>query len=255
MIEIGKKYRFRYNGDEIDTDIHELLIKENGNFCTPYSWDSTHEFLLAVFDGTNNDLCVREEELEEIKEGDKPMSKFVLKEVPAVEMDTDWFFDNTYFTSEEDEKNEIFILLNNWHGDWYGFNIKDFEDIARNSELDLDDPEIIEKVIAVLNAKTGAKWNSTKAHGYCQGDIATVIACEAEYTEDQARSFAEIYLGACKEFRDEDDRSFFVADSMVKTVDDYKTVLADMVEYDVSDIEVQMISGEKKVTIYTYEAI
>lgn len=255
MIQIGKKYRFRYNGDEIDTDAHELLVNENGNTCTPYSWNSTHEYLLAVFDGTNNDLCVREEELEEIKEGDASMSKIIFKEVPAVQMETDWFFDNTYFTSEEDEKNEIFILLSNYRGDWYGFNINDFENLARKSELDLDDPEIIEKVIAVLNAKTGAKWNSTRAYGYCQGEIATVIACKDIYTEDEARSYAEIYLGACKEFRTEDECSFYVADCQVKKAEDYKTVLADMAGYDVEDIEVQMISGEKTVTIYSYEAI
>lgn len=255
MIEIGKKYRFRYNGDEIDTDTHELLIKENGNFCTPYSWNSTHEYLLAVFDGTNNDLCVREEELEEIKEGDKTMSKIIFKEVPAVQMETDWFFEDQGFSGEENEKAELFILLNNWRGDWYGFNADDFTKIARENDLDLDDKDIIEKVIAALKTKTGAKWNSTRAYGYCQGEIATVIACEDVYTEDEARSYAEIYLGACKEFRTEDECGFYVADCQVTKTEDYKTVLADMAGYDVEDVEVQMISGEKTVTIYSYETI
>ena len=255
MIEIGKKYRFHYNGDEIDTDAHGLLVKENGNTCTPYDWNLTHEYLLAVFDGTNNDLCVREEELEEIKEGDKTMSKIIFKEVPAVQMETDWFFDDYMFSGEENQKTELFILLYGWRGDLYGFNMDDFTKIARENDLDLDDKDIIEEVISALESKTGAKWNSTRAYGYCQGEIATVIACEDIYTEDEARSYAEIYLGACKEFRTEDECSFYVADCQVKKTEDYKTVLADMAGYDVEDVEVQMISGEKKVTIYTYEAI
>ena len=255
MIEIGKKYLFHYNGDEINTDTHELLVKENGNTCTPYDWNLTHEYLLAVFDGTNNDLCVREEELEEIKEGDKTMSKIIFKEVPAVQMETDWFFEDQGFSGEENEKAELFILLNDWRGGLYGFNADDFTKIAYENDLDLDDKDIIEKVIAALETKTGAKWNSTKAFGYCQGEIATVIACEDIYTEDEARSYAEIYLGACKEFLSEDNCSFYVADCQVTKTKDYKTVLADMAGYDVEDIEVQMISGEKTVTIYTYETI
>ena len=183
------------------------------------------------------------------------MSKIIFKEVPAVEMETDWFFDGCMFSGEENQKTELFILLNDWRGDLYGFNAEDFAKIAYENDLDLDDKDIIEKVIAALETKTGAKWNSTRAYGYCQGEIATVIACEDIYTEDEARSYAEIYLGACKEFRTDDECGFYVADCQVTKTKDYKTVLADMAGYDVEDIEVQMISGEKKVTIYTYEAI
>lgn len=183
------------------------------------------------------------------------MSKIIFKEVPAVQMETDWFFEDQGFSGEENENAELFILLNNWRGDLYGFNADDFTKIARENDLDLDDKDIIEKVIAALETKTGAKWNSTRAYGYCQGEIATVIACEDIYTEDEARSYAEIYLGACKEFRTEDECSFYVADCQVRKTEDYKTVLADMAGYDVEDIEVQMISGEKTVTIYSYETI
>ena len=97
-----------------------------------------------------------------------------------------------------------------------------------------------EEIAAYLTIKTGKTWKTLNVYGYCQGDMATVIYCTDNHTEENARIHGEIYIGSCTEFnftylnengQEQEDTTvfgYFVADCRYRNDEELKKVLCEM---------------------------
>lgn len=128
-------------------------------------------------------------------------------------------------------------------------------------------------VASYLTIKTGKTWKTLVVHGYCQGDIVTVIYCEDCYTKEQAETTGNIYLGCCKEFcfacleKDENGQEiiqefsevygYFVADCEYHNATELKKVLCNMEGVKPEETKLLLIdtSSYKTVTTYDYTEV
>ena len=113
-----------------------------------------------------------------------------------------------------------------------------------------------------LSIKTGKRWNTTSASGYCQRDYVNIVYCESVYTEKDVIAHGEIYLGAGKEFSviylDDDGNEqdiisgYFVADSQAWKDNEYKEIICNWEGLKTEETALEMIDGYKIVTQYSY---
>ena len=121
------------------------------------------------------------------------------------------------------------------------------------------DTDCIAKYLTII---TGEKWNTTSAHGYCQGDYVEIVYCESVFDRKTAIIYGEVWLGACKEFivisLDDNGNEidsiggFFVADCQVMNDDDYKILVCEWDGLNPDETILEMIDGCNTQTIYSY---
>lgn len=115
-----------------------------------------------------------------------------------------------------------------------------------------------------LTLKTGKRWTTDSAAGYCQGDYVKMVYCPDHYPAG-VKSYGEIWLGAAKEFYtielDENGEEgdtcsgFIVADCQARTDEDYKRLVCEWAGIDPSETRLEMIDGQTTYTRYSYRAI
>lgn len=126
------------------------------------------------------------------------------------------------------------------------------------------DTEKTEDIAEFLTIKTGKKWETDNAYGYCQGDYVEMVYCP-EYYEDGVKAYGEIWLGAYKEFCvvDLDDSGneadtcygFCIADCQVKTEEDYKKLVCEWEGIKEEETSLEMIDEQKHYIKYIYKEV
>ena len=118
-----------------------------------------------------------------------------------------------------------------------------------------------EQLCAYLSLKTGRKWRSHTARGYCQGDYADIVFCSDFYDEKSVDIIGDMYLGCAKEFSITgiDDAGavygFFVADCEACTDYDYKKIVCEQADIDPAEATLEMIDTLQTVTIPQYRTV
>lgn len=127
----------------------------------------------------------------------------------------------------------------------------------------------IDQVAEFLTLTTGRRWNTSAVRGYSQGDYVELLYCEDIYKASDAETSGEIYLGCCKEFSvseiDTDGNEidtcygFFVADSQITSWKDsdteYKRIVCEYAGIDINAATLELITGSRTETIYSYRAV
>lgn len=126
------------------------------------------------------------------------------------------------------------------------------------------DSENPDNIAEFLTIKTGKKWETESASGYCQGDYVEMVYCPEHY-EDGVKAYGEIWLGAYKEFCvvDLDERGeeidtvygFCVADCQVKDDVDYKEIICRWYGMKEEETKLEMIESQKQYTKYEYKEV
>ena len=111
-----------------------------------------------------------------------------------------------------------------------------------------------------LTFKTGKKWETDSACGYCQGDYVKMVYCK-EYYLDGVKQYGEICLGAGKEFYtielDENGEEadtccgYIIADCQARTDEDYKRLVCEWAEIPEDETQLEMIDS-RTYTKYNY---
>ena len=121
-----------------------------------------------------------------------------------------------------------------------------------------------ESVAEYLTLKTGKKWDTDSAYGYCQGDYVEMVYCKEHYTNG-VKHYGEIWLGAGKEFSitfldengEEEDTTYgyIVADSQAWKDEEYKKLVCEWEGIDEAETELQMIDGQSTTVSYSYRTV
>ena len=126
------------------------------------------------------------------------------------------------------------------------------------------DTEEAEDMAEFLTIRTGKRWETDSATGYCQGDYVKLVYCPEHY-KDGVKAHGEIWLGAYKEFCvvDLDDSGnevdaccgFLIADCQVKTEEDYKKIICEWECIKEEETSLEMIDEQKHYTKYIYKEV
>lgn len=231
------------------------------------------------------------------------MIKNIIRQIAPENQNWEWYFDGDCFNENSgDYNNTIFPrYLDHWHM-YPCVNKKEFEDIykemqnvlydigeigyyyknvkdvmkdyrlpynPRNAhrlkELCKIDDDKSEAIAEYLSIKTGKKWDFVSGNGYCQGDYCEVIYCTENYTENQARIYADAVLGCGNEYmviwldengEEEDSCSgFFVTDTEAWRDEDVKKLICEWDCLNPEETRLEMIDGSHTYTEYTYRAV
>ena len=120
--------------------------------------------------------------------------------------------------------------------------------------LDLSD--YIERLCGYLTIKTGHKWDSKEARGYCQGDYVEVVYCKDFYTNETIDIIGDLYFGCGKEFciidNEESDINtvygYYVADCQGYQPDDYLRIVCEQEGIEPKEATLELIENIQ--TIY-----
>lgn len=121
-----------------------------------------------------------------------------------------------------------------------------------------------ESVAEYLTLKTGKKWGTDCAYGYCQGDYVEMVYCPKHYTSG-VKHYGEIWLGAGKEFSitfldetGEEDYTvygYIVADCQARNDEDYKRLVCEWEDIPEDETELQMVDWHTVSTKHRYRTI
>ena len=220
----------------------------------------------------------------------------IIREVAPDAIETGSYFDDNYIKGYEDFNANLFIIGGRWisifNEDTYntiakqaeaiidGFYYHEYSykecmienDIAYNphkchllkkwaENADASEPGDIAKFLTIT---TGKLWIANGVSGYSQGDYVEVLYCADCYTSKQARIYAEVWLGCCKEFcvidLDENGNEtdscygYIVADSEAWHDEDYKKIVCDWAGIDENETILEMIDGQRTYTEYIYRS-
>lgn len=159
-------------------------------------------------------------------------------------------------------------LINNIHNT---SRIKEFKDFFEKCEGKPSSPysnyynnfeaHSTEMTAEYLTLKTGKKWDTDSATGYCQGDYVEMVYCPEHY-KDGVKHYGEIWLGAGKEFYtidlDENGEEadtcygYIIADSQAWHDEDYKRLVCEWAGIPENETKLEMIDGSKTYTQYSY---
>lgn len=124
----------------------------------------------------------------------------------------------------------------------------------------------VEAVAEYLTIKTGKKWETTSAAGYCQGDYCEIVYCSANYTEKAASEAGEIFCGAAFEYdviclgengEEENERigGYIIPDSIWNT-EERKNLICKLACINPEETAMEVITGYRNAgTIYEYEEV
>ena len=125
-------------------------------------------------------------------------------------------------------------------------------------------PDDTAGIAAFLTIITGRQWDVCSVRGYSQGDYAELIYCP-DFYKNGVEIEGEIYLGCAKEFSvtEYDDNGnenhtcygYIVADSQVRTDEDYKRIVCEYADINPEDTTLEMIDSSRTYTEYTYRAV
>lgn len=230
------------------------------------------------------------------------MKKYIIQEVPAEQADLSFYFDDDGFSEKSGDYNNTLFIVYMDHRRVSGLNSKEYitlqntldnliyetDEIGKDcyystykeamedygisynpkkchefkdwiKDADSNEPEDIAQL---LTFRTGKKWVTGSARGYCQGDYVDLVYCEGHYTEKSAQAAGEVWLGAAKEFCticiDENGNEtdtcygFIVADCEAFTDEDYKRLVCNWDCLPEEETELQMIDGKQSYTSYSY---
>ncbi len=112
-----------------------------------------------------------------------------------------------------------------------------------------------------LTIKTGKKWSTDSAYGYCQGDCVEMVFCEECYSNG-VKHYGEIWLGAAKEFcvitLDEEGEEqdscygYIVSDCQAIKDEDYKKLVCEWACVSEEETKLEMVDGCNTYTLYSY---
>lgn len=121
-----------------------------------------------------------------------------------------------------------------------------------------------ETTAGYLTFRTGKRWSTDSAYGYCQGDYVEMVYCEDHY-KDGVQHYGEIWLGAGKEFYtielDENGEEvdtcggYIVADSQAWKDEEYKKLVCEWAGIPEDETRLEMIDRYNIVMQYTYRAV
>ena len=116
-------------------------------------------------------------------------------------------------------------------------------------------------IASFLTILTGKTWETSSAHGYCQGDYVEMVYCHEHYKEG-VESYGQIWLGAAKEFcvidldaeGQEADScyGYIVADCQAWNDEDYKRIVCNWAGINQEETQLEMIESSRTVIHYTY---
>lgn len=137
----------------------------------------------------------------------------------------------------------------------------ELKQLCTSDDFDELDPDT---VAAYLTLKTGRKWTTTSARGYCQGDYCQILYCEDHHKQIDAQAYGEIYLGAGKEFctieLDDDGneidscRGYIVADCYVRSWidEDYKKIVCEWAGISPEETRLEMVDNVSYKAVVSY---
>ena len=110
--------------------------------------------------------------------------------------------------------------------------------------------------------KTGKKWTTTSARGYCQGDYCQILYCEEFHQQKDAQAYGEIYLGAGREFctidLDDDGNEadacygYIVADCYAWKDEDYKRLVCEWAGIPEDETRLEMVDKVSYKAVVSY---
>ena len=137
----------------------------------------------------------------------------------------------------------------------------ELKQLCTSDDFDELDPDT---VAAFLTLKTGKKWTTTSARGYCQGDYCQILYCEDHHKQKDAQAYGEIYLGAGKEFctidLDDDGNEidscygYIVADCYVRSWidEDYKKIVCEWAGISPEETRLEMVDNVSYKAVVSY---
>ena len=124
-----------------------------------------------------------------------------------------------------------------------------------------DDFDSVDGIAEYLTIKTGRKWGTDSARGYCQGDYVDILYCVDAY-KNGVKQYGEVWLGAATEFcvvdLDADGNEtdsfygYIVANCQSWKDEDYNNLVWEWVGIEPDETAIEMIDGYKTVTQYRY---
>lgn len=230
------------------------------------------------------------------------MKKYIIREVPAEQADLRFYFDYDGFNEKSGDYNNTLFIIYKDHRRVSGLNSEEYITlqntlenlIYETEEIGKDcyyssykeamedygisynpkkchefknwikgaDSNEIEDIAQLLTFRTGKKWVTGNASGYCQGDYVDLVYCEGHYAGKSAQAAGEVWLGAATEFcvvsLDEEGNEtdtcygFIVADCEAFTDEEYKKLICEWDCLPEEETELQMIDGEHSYTSYSY---
>lgn len=121
-----------------------------------------------------------------------------------------------------------------------------------------------EAIAEYLTIKTGKKWELTSSRGYCQGDYVEIIFCSDVYSEKEAETAGDIYLGAASEYclipLDENGEEIetetcygFIVSDWQTDHENIKKTLCELTDTNPDEVIVQIISDTTSRVVYEHE--
>lgn len=124
-----------------------------------------------------------------------------------------------------------------------------------------EDFDSVDGIAEYLTIKTGRKWSTSSARGYCQGDYVDILYCVDAY-KNGVEQYGEVWLGAATEFcvvdldanGNETDScyGFVVADCQAWKDEDRKRLVCEWAGIEPEETALELIDGCKTVTHYSY---
>lgn len=126
-----------------------------------------------------------------------------------------------------------------------------------------DDFDSVDGIAEYLTIKTGRKWSTSNARGYCQGDYVDILYCVDAY-KDGVEQYGEIYLGAATEFcvvdlgadGNEIDScyGYIVAKCQAWEDEERKRLVCEWAGIEPEETALELIDGCKTYTKYSYRS-